>query len=128
MTTLADLQAREIAVTTTDEVEVSEIPSTVPFDVELTKLGTDKARTRYLGELDGQAVTTLAYLPGALPEVLKGQTLELAIGDAVSKTDDGRTKLKWEQETAEGMVLVLGYVPADATHIEGFALTFPKGN
>jgi hypothetical protein len=127
MTTLADLQAREIAVTPTVEVEVSEIPAIVPFDVELTKLGTDKAKTRYFGELDGQAVSTLAYLPGQLPEVLKGQTLELAIGDATSKTAKGRTKLTWEQETAEGMVLVLGYVPEDAAHVEGFALSFPKG-
>ena len=50
MPTLADLQAAE----TTTEAPVQEahvLPANVVFDVELTKLGTDKARTRYMGEM-----------------------------------------------------------------------------
>ena len=123
MPTLADLQAAE----TTTEAPVQEahvLPANVVFDVELTKLGTDKARTRYMGEIADAKASVLAYLPGQLPEVLKGQTLDLSIGEATSKTKDGRTKISWVQDTSEGAVLVLGYVPADADHIESFALNF----
>ena len=66
-------------------------------------------------------------LPGKLPEALKGESLELSLGDATSKTTKGRTKVTWEQETAEGMLLVLGYMPKDASHVEGMTLNFPKG-
>jgi len=124
MTTLADLQARETKAAPKVVEDVAAIPAVVAVDVELTKLGTDKARSRYFGEIDGKAVSTLAYLPGQLPEILKGETLELSMGDATSTTKGGRTKVKWEQETAEGMVLVLGYLPEDAKHVEAFSLSF----
>lgn len=124
MATLADLQAAESSTEAAVEVEAAVLPKNVVFDVELTKLGTDKARTRYFGSIDEAKASVLAYLPGNLPEALKGDTLDLSIAEATSKTKDGRSKVKWQQDTPEGVVLVLGYLPEAATHVESFTLNF----
>lgn len=127
MMTLADLQAQEAPEATTDTVVEEAIPAVVKHAVELTKLGTEKARTRYFAK--DARTSVLVYLPGSVPEQLAGQTLELPLAAASSKTAKGRTKLEWNSEVkGQGNVTVYGYVPADAKHVTGFAVTFPKGN
>lgn len=127
--TLADVQASEAKASVEAPVAPSfKVPAVPVLDVEITKLGTDKARTRYLGEIGDGAVSALVYAPGDMPETFKGETLELTLKGAESKTRDGRTKISWTQETAEGVLLVLAYVPEEASHITGFKLQFPKGN
>jgi hypothetical protein len=106
------------------QVEAAELPKVPALTAELTKLGTDKARTRFNAK-GVEGVSALVYLPGQLPEQLKGQTLDLTMGEATgSKTKDGRTKITWESSTPEGNVLVLGYVPEDAKHLTGLAISF----
>lgn len=126
MMTLADLQAQEAPATAPVEA-AQDIPAIVKHAVELTKLGTEKARTRYFAK-DGNGTSVLVYLPGSVPEQLAGKELELPIGNASSSTKKGRTKLTWEHGESPNHVTVYGYVPADAKHITGFVVQFPKGN
>ncbi len=128
--TLADLRKTKVNTETAVEaVTGDDLPEVVVASAELTKLGTDKARTRFNAKAYGDAVTVLVYLPGQLPELLAGESLDLAMGDADSvSTKDGRTKIQWTSSTEEGEVLVLGYLPEDADHVTGISVQFPSGS
>lgn len=124
--TLADLQAAEApAKEAAPATPVQEIPAAIVHNVKLSKLGTERRRTSYFAT-DGLTKVS-AYLPGKLPETLKGQSLELGLADASSSTKKGKTSLTWEQETAEGLLSVFATVPAKAKHVTSVTVNFPKG-
>lgn len=131
MMTLGDLQAQaqEQEQEQVAEVSAEEIPAQPVIPVELTKLGTERARTRYNGDGFDARVRVLAYLPGSLPEQVQGETLALVVGSAdEASTKDGRTKVQWTSSTPEGEALFIGYVPEDAKHVTQIGVQFPKGN
>jgi len=133
--TLADLQSKSIvsepAKADAPVFAAADLPAVIEMTASITKLGTETARTRYEAKGFDGVVKALVYLPGELPEAFKGQTLELTFGEAESSkpvTDNpDRSKVTWNTDTAQGKLTVYGYLPADAKHVTGMSITFPKG-